>query len=237
MCWAYYPYGENASREKPEPLDVHLLDVANYMLNHSLTVHVVNKVSRLLSIPNENIRDIVYLIGLLHDIGKASHRYQVKPGNGFSGHEYLSAYGVNAFFAKRKNGSMDILKRLLIQPIILHHYAQKTDVEKSSGSSKDLLDNKDGHFCIKLWDPCKPMLEHAFTEGMKQLRTEFAKELLSLLLNSVKHGLLPAVPEDFISGLKTITFDGRTASVMALTGLLNEADGVIAKRNRNEVTQ
>ncbi|MGC8571044.1 MAG: hypothetical protein ACP5L1_06940, partial [Caldivirga sp.] len=90
----------------------------------------------------------------------------------------------------------------------------------------------------KLWDPCKPMLEHAFTEGMKQLHTEFAKELSNFLLNSVKtHSLLPAAPEDFISDLKAINFDGRTASIMALTGLLNEADGVIAKRNRKEVSQ
>ncbi|MGC8598040.1 MAG: CRISPR-associated endonuclease Cas3'' [Thermocladium sp.] len=232
MCWAYYP-SENKIKEKPEPLNEHLLSVASYILKHPLINPVTHKISRLLSIDTDVIRDIAYLTGLLHDIGKASHRYQEKPENGFSNHEYLSASAINAFFTM-ENGK-DALKKLLIQPIILHHYAQKINVRKVIESSKEFLDKSDGFIIITLYEPCKSALESVLIEGEKQVSTVSAKELLRFLLDNIRrNGYLPVAPpeEDLINYLNSVIFNGEVASVMALTGLLNEADGRIAKNNR-----
>jgi CRISPR/Cas system-associated endonuclease Cas3-HD len=228
-CWAYYP--EEQGEGVPEEFARHSIGVVEYLFNDLwyITAPVIRKVSKTLGVSEGLVSDAVLLSGLLHDLGKTCSCYQEKPWEGFSGHWLLSASivfniirstGYDAF------GDKKLLTGLFVLPILLHHYAQS-----------DLLGriNKTSVVRVQVYNDCVGVLKNLVSYGLARVRSPIGRSLLNDLHADLGDGVLNALP---IPGwvFNTITskaFNHVKIASMAITGLLNEADGTVAGRNRN----
>jgi hypothetical protein len=113
-----------------------------------------------------------------------------------------------------------------VYPILLHHYAQ-TDLLRVGKYA--IVDSVQVHGdCIK---PVRDLIVY----GLGRARSEVGAGILNALLRDLDDGGLIVFP---ISGLASNKFtnklyDSRSLASMVIAGLLNEADGTIAKMNRN----
>ena len=234
-CWAYYPE-PGKSRERPEPLKEHLVNVAIGILTHMDFHRIIKKIGREYGIDNKDIHDIGFLVGLLHDIGKALRKYQEPPGPYFPGHEVYSAFIVHSAFidARLDNPDNETVKRLILYPILLHHYAQRDDVEEIYRKVMHEVLKKNNPIA-ELHDECLDAITNILEYAMNIVRSEFAMQLIKTLQDDIHDGKLnlAALGDSPFSSLESIVKIEEWFGVMALTGLLNEVDGKVAMRARS----
>mgnify|MGYP001770767427 FL=1 len=233
-CWAYYP-GPGKSRERPEPLREHLVNVAIGIMTHMDFHRIIKKISREYGIDDKDIHDIGFLVGLLHDIGKALKKYQEPPGPHFPGHEVYSAFIIHSALinAGLNNPDNETVKRLILYPILLHHYAQRDSVEEIYMKVMYEVLNRNNPIA-ELHDECLNDVTNILEYAMNIVRSEFAMQLIKTLQDDTHDGKLnlAALDNDPFNPLKIIVKIEEWFGVMALTGLLNEVDGKVAMRAR-----
>jgi len=233
-CWAYYPDPEKQGEEVPEEFYRHSIDVAEYLFNDMkrITAPVIRKVSAMLGVSEDLVSDAVFLSGLLHDLGKTCMCYQEKPWEGFSGHWVLSAgivYNIITNPYLKAPVDPEVLAHLFVYPILLHHYAQA-----------DLLRARDRinmNNSVQVHGNCiKPVMD-LVAYGLDRAKSSIGKAILNNLLTDLSDGTLNAfpIPEAKLRKLLLSKLpDVGKYVTMAITGLLNEADGSVAGRNRNK---
>jgi hypothetical protein len=229
-CWAYYPGPDEVGRA-PEEFLRHSIGVAEYLFNNlaHVTTPVIRKVSRMLGVSEDLVSDAVLLTGLLHDLGKACACYQEKPWEGFSGHWLLSAgivYNIITNPLLKTPVDTKMLTRLFVYPILLHHYAQ-TDLIMTM--RRTIMDS------IRLHSDCTEPVRGLITYGLGRIRTGIGTDILNALLEDLSDGDLVVfpIPDQVWGEFTNRLFDPRRLASMVMAGLLNEADGTIAKMNRN----
>jgi CRISPR-associated endonuclease Cas3-HD len=229
-CWAYYP--EKKGEEVPEEFYRHSIDVAEYLFNDMkrITAPAIRKVSAVLGISEDLVHDAVFLSGLLHDLGKTCTCYQEKPWEGFSGHWILSAgivYNIITNPFLKTPVDPEVLAHLFVYPILLHHYAQ-ADLLRARGRIN--IDSVQVH-----GDCIKPVMD-LVAYGLDRAKSPIGKVTLNDLLADLNDGVLIVFPievklrELLLSKLP----DVKKYVTMAIAGLLNEADGSVAGRNRSK---
>ena len=231
-CWAYYPGPDEVGRA-PEEFLRHSIGVVEYMINDlwRITAPVIRKVSAMLGASEDLVSDAVLLAGLLHDLGKACECYQEKPWEGFSGHWLLSASIVFNIITNPKfdvGGGEDVpitLVSLFVLPILLHHYAQ-TDLLSRVWST-----NVGG---VQVYNDCVGALESLVGYGLGRVRSAIGESILNDLLSDLGDDALTTQPmPGWVGNLLTSNlFNPRRLASMVIAGLLNEADGTVAGRNR-----
>jgi CRISPR/Cas system-associated endonuclease Cas3-HD len=234
-CWAYYPGPDEVGRA-PEELLRHSIGVVEYMFNDlwRITAPVIRKASAMLGVSEGLVGDAVLLAGLLHDLGKACACYQEKPWEGFSGHWLLSA-GIVYNIITNPKYSVDTgmgedepitLVSLFVLPILLHHYAQ-TDLLSSVWSTNV------GR--VQVHNDCVGALENMVDYGLGRAKSTIGRGILDALLSDLGDNALTTQPmPGWVRNLLTSNlFDPRRLVTMVIAGLLNEADGTVAGRNRN----
>ena len=228
-CWAYYPDPQEQGR-KPEEFLRHSIDVVEYLFNdmRRITVPVIRKVSRILGINEDLAHDAVLLSGLLHDLGKTCVCYQEKPWEGFTGHWLLSAGIVFNIIRSAKYdafGSRELLTSLFTLPILLHHYAQANLFTRY---------NLANTVQVKVFSDCIEPIRSLIDYGLGKARSPIGREVLHDLLIDLGDGSLNVLqPPGWV--FNTITgreFNHMKIASMVIAGLLNEADGTVASRNR-----
>jgi CRISPR-associated endonuclease Cas3-HD len=229
-CWAYYP--KKQDEEVPEEFYRHSIDVAEYLFNDMkcITAPVIRKVSAVLGVSEYLVSDAVFLSGLLHDLGKACTCYQERPWEGFSGHWVLSAgivYNIITNPFLKAPVDPEVLVHLFVYPILLHHYAQ-ADLLRARGRIN--MDSVQVH-----GDCIKPVMD-LVAYGLDRAKSSIGKAILNDLLVDLNDGVLIVFPieaklrELLLSKLP----DVKKYVTMAIAGLLNEADGSVAGRNRSK---
>jgi hypothetical protein len=234
-CWAYYPGPDEVGRV-PEELLRHSIGVVEYMINNlaHVTTPVIRKASAMLGVSEDLVSDAVLLTGLLHDLGKACECYQEKPWEGFSGHWLLSA-GVVFNIITSPKYSVDVgvgedepitLVGLFVLPILLHHYAQ-TDLLSRVWST-----NVGG---FQVYNDCVGALKKLVGYGLARVKSTIGRGILNDLLSDLGDNALTTQPmPGWVGNLLTSNlFNPRRLASMVIAGLLNEADGTVAGRNRN----
>ena len=229
-CWAYYPGPDEVGRA-PEELLRHSIGVVEYMFNNlrRITIPVIRKVSIILGVSEDLVHDAVLLSGLLHDLGKVCACYQEKPWEGFSGHWLLSAgivYNIITNPLLKTPVDTKMLTHLFVYPILLHHYAQ-TDLIMTM--RRTIMDS------IRLHSDCTEPVRGLITYGLGRIRTGIGTDILNALLEDLSDGDLVVfpIPDQVWGEFTNRLFDPRRLASMVIAGLLNEADGTIAKMNRN----
>ena len=222
-CWAYYP-GPGEEGRRPEPLGKHLIDVAMRVRAHRDFNRLVRKIARDYNLDAGLVSDFITLAGGLHDIGKAIAKYQEDPARGFSGHEVYSTLIIaHALYTSGISYNTPI-GRLLVYPVLLHHYAQRDDLEVAY---KKVLREVGSR--VEVWRGCVDDLGWALGNIRGLLTTCVGRRVIDALASSVASGWLPVyVDGSLMEGLKTIVDVGDWFGVMAVTGLLNEVDGEVA---------
>jgi CRISPR-associated endonuclease Cas3-HD len=232
-CWAYYPDPEKQGEEVPEEFYRHSIDVAEYLFNDMkrITAPVIRKVSAMLGVSEDLVSDAVFLSGLLHDLGKTCMCYQEKPWEGFSGHWVLSAgivYNIITNSYLKAPVDPKVLAHLFVYPILLHHYAQA-----------DLLRARDRinmNNSVQVHGDCiKPVMD-LVAYGLDRAKSSIGKAILNNLLADLNDGVLNVFPIEakFRELLLSKLPDVKKYVTMAIAGLLNEADGSVAGRNRSK---
>ena len=236
-CWAYYPK-QGKINERPEPLDVHLIEVAEEVSRHPDYGRIVKKISRLYGIDDALVKDAILLMGLLHDLGKAYVKYQERlDDESFSGHEFYSAFIIHGIFKNdifmERYDKVKVMETLIIYPIMLHHYAQRNDVETAYEKVwKYVLMMREP--TLKIWDGCRSHIVMVLKYGKSKVITDLGKELINKLLSNVGNLAfnIALLGDEPFKPLRSIVMQDYWLSIAALTGLLNEADGKVARRNR-----
>jgi CRISPR/Cas system-associated endonuclease Cas3-HD len=232
-CWAYYP--EEQGDGVPEEFLRHSVDVAEYLFNDldRVTAPVIRKVSRMLGVGEDLVGDAVFLVGLLHDLGKTCVCYQEKPWRGFSGHWLFSASIVFNIITNPKHQVVDkgkdrlvTLASLFVLPILLHHYAQT-----------DLLSRVWSTYVgrVRVFNDCVGVLKSLVDYGLARVRSPIGRGILNDLLTDLGDNALTtqSLPGWVRNLVTSNLIDPRRLASMVITGLLNEADGAVAVRNRN----
>jgi CRISPR/Cas system-associated endonuclease Cas3-HD len=230
-CWAYYP--EKQGEEVPEEFHRHSIDVAEYLFNDMkcITASVIRKVSTMLGVSEGLVYDAVFLSGLLHDLGKTCSCYQEKPWEGFSGHWVLSAgivYNIITNPFLKAPVDVEVLVHLFVYPILLHHYA-KADLLRAGGRN-----NMDS---VQVHGDCIKPIRDLSTYGLGRVKSPIGRAILNDLLADLSDGTLNVspIPEAKLRELLLSKLpDVKKYVTMAITGLLNEADGSVAGKNRNK---
>ena len=230
-CWAYYPdFGE--SGRVPEEFYRHSVDVAEYMFNDlgHVTASVIRKVAKQLGVSEDLVHDAVFLTGLLHDLGKTCVCYQEKPWRGFSGHWLLSASAMFNIITNPKYPAFDkdkpiTLTSLFVLSILLHHYAQT-----------DLLGRIDSISVSKfqVYNDCAETLRSLVDYGLGRVKSPIGRNILNDLLVDLSDNALSIYPmPEWVRGFLTSNlFEPSRLASIVIAGLLNEADGTVASRNR-----
>ncbi len=232
MCWANYP--NHGIKEKLEPLGIHLINVAEGMLKHPDFKRISKKLSKAYGIDTKVSQDIIFLIGLLHDIGKAHTKYQRELEKGFSKHEFYSAFAVNYVLTTRNVD--ETIKTLITYPIMLHHYAQRYDANKAYGGVSNELGIKESPV-LPIHEQCIKDVIKALTYGESTVVSDLGKDIINELIKEVKTSnvlYLYPLGNDPLKPLQSIIQQNRWFGITALTGILNEVDGKTARRNRRD---
>ncbi len=194
MCYAYR---DSASEE---PLLEHLEKVAEFCRNRWEFSALAKKISKMLNLDENSVRNVLTLALLLHDIGKAAYIYQERCSSGckdFRGHHLLSVFlihltynsmGIRITFedlGKFLEDRFDKLEKdkiiamLVLLPIIFHHYHQvggfKSYYISEYRNVEKFIDNP------MMWRECLDDLMY-LSKIDKQL-TPFIEELYGILLN------------------------------------------------------
>ncbi|MDK6029407.1 CRISPR-associated endonuclease Cas3'' [Ignisphaera sp. 4213-co] len=140
MCFAY------RDGERSEALIEHMKETANYCLHRWELDALSAKISKLLGIGQNHVKEAIIVAALTHDIGKAAEIYQIDCIKNtcklFEGHYMVSAFLLHlAFNAKgiylnsrdavkfllynpTELASDKVLALLIVLPVITHHYHQ-----------------------------------------------------------------------------------------------------------------
>lgn len=233
MCWAYYP--KPGESDKPEPLRKHLIDVAETVRDHFDFDRITKKVSKAYNIEHNLARDIVFLIGLFHDLGKARIEYQREPERGFKGHEFYSAFIIHNVFIRIKSYD-DYIKKienLIIYPIMLHHYAQHNSDDAYKYVLKE-MSKISGILILRIEEQCYNDIIEVLNYGKLNVESEIIREVINELLKDIddKAFILSPLGDDPFMPLRSLIAQNNWFGIAALTGILNEADGKVARRNR-----
>lgn len=250
MCYAFYPKDEK--KQVSEELQNHLQDVVNDISKNKIFPKLYKKISKLLNIDEKIVHDIILLTGLLHDIGKALEKYQKKPSEGFSGHFVYSSLIIYTVLLDvlaennkniiQNNDTAKYIKYLLIDPILLHHYAGYNDLIESFNKTIKSDKKEGGEIYIEFNKPCLKILINLFSDFQKYLCSNFGKEILDKLTilfedysDRAKIKIYLTTFEQLLPMSSEINREGKLkSSLMAITGILNEADGTIARKNRSK---
>ena len=238
-CWAYYPKGEPG---KPEPLSEHLLNVALSIMNHSDFTRLTRKIAREYHLDQALISDIIILVGLLHDIGKSVYKYQENPQEGFSGHEVYSTFIINSILEwigrMDKHGdiglfSNSLVGRLLLYPILLHHYAQRNDIQSIYNKIAREVTRGDRPQ-VRIWQDCTSEIRQVLEKIIPRLTTDIGRQIIGILASEIDNGIVQVstLGRDPFAKMKEVGNEKEWFGIMAVTGLLNEVDGLVASRAR-----
>ena len=230
-CYAYYP-NSIKDKEKPEEFSRHSIDVVEYMFKDlaSLTNAVINTISVRLGVSRDLVHDAVLLAGLLHDLGKVDKQYQEKPNHGFSNHEVLSTTAIRniAFKLIKKDSTEGLFLDLLTLPILLHHYVQ-ADPYKHIHYIISIKKER-----IDVYKDCIDQLNEVINYGLIHVQSDLGKKIMHELKNKLsKFEIEIFLDKELKNFLLSNVFYPHKPAIMAIAGLLNEADGTIAKMNRN----
>jgi len=235
-CWAYYP-GPGEVGRAPEEFYMHSVGVVEYLFNDlwRITRAVVRKVSRMLGVSEDLASDAVLLVGLLHDLGKTCVCYQERPWDGFTGHWLFSAGIVFNIITSPKYpvfnmdvGGMPVtLTGLFVLPTLLHHYAQTDLLTRVWGA------NVGG---VQVHNDCVGVLKSLLDYGLARVRSPIGRGILNDLHADLGDGVLSALPiPGWVFNIITSkSYNHVKIASMVITGLLNEADGTVAGRNRGK---
>ncbi|WP_338602876.1 HD domain-containing protein [Sulfolobus tengchongensis] len=225
-CWAYKDEKSSETYEK------HILDIAKYMEESNYFNGLVRVLSKRLNVDQDEIHDLVLLAGVLHDIGKIDVTYQRNP-NRFSGHEIKSA-GIISYASKIPENLFDpsdsepvtkelLISIIIIRPVGFHHYAQRdyTKICKNLKSSFIPYDS-----CIECVKGVNDEVKNRF------IRSKLGKEIIDKITNiiSKKNKLDLYLPIEFCSNDFSYRYYRFVSS--AILSILNEADGTVARINR-----
>jgi len=225
-CYAYYPMKD---KEKSEEFDRHSIGVVEYMFKDlaSLTNVVITTISVRLGVSRDLVHDAILLAGLLHDLGKVDKQYQEMPSHGFKGHEVLSATAIRniAFKLIKKDSTENLFLDLLTFPILLHHYAQADPYKHIKNMKKEKID---------VYKDCINQLNEVINYGLIHAQSDLGKKIMYELKNNLsKFEIETFLDKELKELLLSNVFYPHKPAIMAIAGLLNEADGTIAKMNRN----
>ncbi|PLC68684.1 CRISPR-associated endonuclease Cas3'' [Vulcanisaeta sp. EB80] len=228
-CYAYYPM---KNEEKPEEFSRHSIDIAEYIFKDSayLTNSVINTISARLGASKDLVHDAILLAGLLHDLGKVDKQYQEMPSHGFSRHEVLSATAIRniAFKLIKKDGIENLFLDLLTFPILLHHYAQ-ADPYKHAHYIINMKKER-----IDVYKDCIDQLNEVINYGLTHVQSDLGKKIMHELKNKLsKFEIEIFLDKELKNFLLSNVFYPHKPAIMAIAGLLNEADGTVANKNRN----
>jgi len=178
MCYAY------KDSKKEEELIEHLITTANICLKRWELEALSLKVSRLLNIDMEKVKEAVILASMLHDIGKAAEIYQKECFNGictrFQGHYLVSAFilhlvlnvgnvrieeeDVEKFLTDNFNrlGKDKIYAMLIVLPVAFHHYHQVRGFESFNASVSEVVLQflEDPRICARCLEKAGNMLSY-----------------------------------------------------------------------------
>jgi hypothetical protein len=115
---------------------------------------------------------------------------------------------------------------LFVLPILLHHYAQ-TDLLSRVWSTNV------GR--VQVHNDCIVVLKSLVGYGLARVRSTIGRGILNDLLSDLGDNALTTQPmPGWVGNLLTSNlFNPRRLASMVIAGLLNEADGTVAGRNRN----
>ncbi|MEM4868745.1 MAG: CRISPR-associated endonuclease Cas3'' [Ignisphaera sp.] len=255
MCYAY------RDSESEEFLLNHLVGVEKCCEERWELNALSRKISRVLGIPIDDVKNAILLSSLLHDLGKVAQKFQEECDQGicreFPGHYMISAFlvhlGLSAMeiVVKREDVSNFMEDRfdkidknkvtgiLILFPIAFHHYHQVRGYRSYSFSEylKEFVEKP------RIWDRCIECLKsiHEYIDNNNILN--IAKKLLDFLLNLDKlrnsdvYRNSKLFIENFYNnvvdkGVKLQSITLSSVVIESITGLINLCDGYVAHRAR-----
>ncbi|GAY25386.1 CRISPR-associated endonuclease Cas3'' [Desulfurococcaceae archaeon AG1] len=236
-CYAY------KKGERAENLAEHLAGVARCCREHKLLAPVASKIARNYGLSKDYVEDMIVAACLLHDIGKADRKYQdlcLSSGcEEFSGHD-VRGYKLAATALKRledssriavNTGMADVLNIALLIPILMHHYFQRGI--DNLRNDLDIIDEIDVH------PQCIEDLHMVLELRTELFKNEYVENLVSTVLGLITDGRVRLVPvyrfasvPDLLNDLQSYTNLLQKHSAIAVTAILNECDGWVARVRR-----
>ncbi|MEM1722088.1 MAG: CRISPR-associated endonuclease Cas3'' [Ignisphaera sp.] len=255
MCYAYRDRGSE------EFLLNHLVGVEKCCEERWELNALSCKISRVLGIPIDDVKNAILLSSLLHDLGKVAQKFQKECDQGicreFPGHYMISAFlvhlGLSAMeivveredvsnFMEDRFDKIDknkVTGILILFPIAFHHYHQVRGYRSYSFSEylKEFVEKP------RIWDRCIECLKsiHEYIDNNNILN--IAKKLLDFLLNLDKlrnsdvYRNSKLFIENFYNNVvdEYVKLQSITLSsvvIESITGLINLCDGYVAHRAR-----
>ncbi|MEM1560422.1 MAG: CRISPR-associated endonuclease Cas3'' [Ignisphaera sp.] len=254
MCYAYRDRGSE------EFLLNHLVDVEKCCEERWELNALSHKISRVLRISIDDVRNAILLSSLLHDLGKVVQKFQEECDQGvckeFPGHYMISAFlvhlGLSAMgivveredvhnFMEDRFDEIDrnrVAGILILFPIAFHHYHQVKGFRSYSLSEylKEFVEKP------RIWGRCIEYLKsiHEYIDDSNLLNV--ATKLLDIVLdldklrnNNVYRSKL--FIENFYNnvvdkGVKLQSITLSSVVIESITGLINLCDGYVAHRAR-----
>ena len=195
---------------KEEPLDVHIADVARCASERGRLV--AKKLARIFGLSEEEALDLLELVAILHDAGKADEEYEGAEDY-FPLHEAKSATLAKAIFSE-----LGELGDVAIAAVALHHYSHKEPRARQQAFS---FKPRCKLAAVDSWRP-RTKLGAVLAERLRKLWSEAQSKGIS------NTGYNDAV----IKAIKDKYPKRALYAVMAVLGVLNRCDKEIAERNR-----
>jgi CRISPR/Cas system-associated endonuclease Cas3-HD len=211
-----------------EPLDRHLVEVMEEARRDPAFEPVARKLARVFNVRPELAMDLLEFAALVHDVGKADERYK-NAVEYFPLHESRSADF--AYYVLVKAG----LLRSVVAPhvgsmvviaVALHHYSHKTF---SHGATADGFTFRRGVITGGFKARCNAHIEAFKSWTPRTAEGATLKSIAASTLEVEQYNIYSAV----LSSINDINNDEKLRNAAAaVLGLLNKADGAVAKRNR-----
>jgi CRISPR-associated endonuclease Cas3-HD len=200
-----------------EPLDKHLVEVMEEVRRDPAFEPVARKLARVFNVRPELAMDLLEFAALAHDVGKADVAYK-NAVEYFPLHESRSADF--AYYVLGKAGLLrgvvaSHVGSLVVIAVALHHYSHKTF--RRGVITGGFKARCNAHIeAFKSWTP-------RTAEGVA------LKSIAASTLDVEQYNIYSAV----LSSINDINNDEKLRNAAAaVLGLLNKADGAVAKRNR-----
>ncbi len=242
-----------------EYFEKHSIEVMKCILDKWESMALVRKISMLLSIEEDLVRDMLVIMSGFHDIGKTFKYYQMRCIEdkciSFPKHYIVSAqfmtFLFNRAFGKLSdnyindeyvievlNGKIHdgdktryLYTLTCVLPILLHHYAQVSSPTSFSDTIKYV---KHG-----IYPGCYNAIDTLIQSMQRIVKTNFAQELLEEVKQVIRDNETLGIylstmldPGTIIKKSSSYILVFERLLVEAITGVLNMCDGKVALKNR-----